>query len=334
MEARSLRFTGPREVAVRRREVPPPGDGEVLVATELSAVSPGTELLVYRDDHHEEMELGAGLPGVDGGTDYPIAYGYAAVGEVVEAGAGAEEWVGRRVFAFHPHESHFLAEPDRLVPVDGLPPATATLVANAEAAVNFVMDARPRVGARTAVFGQGVVGLLTTAVLGAHPLGRLVVVDRYERRRELARSLGADAAVAPDADVAGELADEHTDGADVVFELSGNPAALDAAVDVVGYAGQVVVGSWYGRKTAELDLGGEFHRGHARIRASQVSQVDPDHLGRWDKARRFDLVTDLLATLPVGDVVTHRVPLSEAARGYELLDRRPGEAVGVAFTYD
>lgn len=328
MSGRALYFTGERSVAVRDKQVPEAGAGEVRVRTEQSGVSPGTELLVYRDEVSDDIVADETIETLNGTFSYPLQYGYAAVGRVVSVGESVDEaWLDRRVFAFNPHESHFVTEPDQLIPTT-LAPSQALFIPNAEAAVNFVMDARPRVGARVAVFGQGPVGLLTTQLLSEFPLAELVTVDCYERRRELSRSLGADRAVSP-----AESADVVED-VDITFELSGNPTALDDAIDATGYAGRVIVGSWYGTKKVSLNLGGEYHRSHVRLQSSQVSQVDPAHADRWDKDRRMDYVRSWLAETDLSALLTHELPLDRAAEAYQLLDTDPDEAVQVAFSYD
>jgi 2-desacetyl-2-hydroxyethyl bacteriochlorophyllide A dehydrogenase len=330
MQARTLYFTGPREVAVRERPVPEPDDGEVRVRTERSAISSGTELLIYRNEASSGVATDETIDTLDGELSYPLQYGYSAVGRVTAVGDDVDtDWRDRRVFAFHPHASHFLATPGELVPVE-YPPERAAFLANAEAATNFVMDGRPRIGERVVVFGQGTVGLLTTALLAEFPLESLVTVDPDERRRTVSMALGADAAVESAAAAAESLGG---DGADVTFEVSGNPEALDDALDVTGYAGEVVLGSWYGTKPVTLDLDSGYHRSHIRIRSSQVSRVDPDHAGRWDKDRRLDLVRRRLADVDTDPLITHEFPLDRAGEAYTLLDRSPGETLGVQFTY-
>lgn len=355
--ARSLRFVGPREVRVEEWAVPDPGPGEVLVETAVSLVSAGTELLVYRDRAPDDIPADAALDALDGDLDFPLRYGYAAVGEVVRTGREVDpDWEGRTVFAFNPHESHFTAEPAALVPVpDGVDPETAAFLPNAETAVNLALDGRPRVGERVVVFGAGIVGLLTTLVLGEFPLARLVTVEPVLERRSLATRLGADGAVDPAAlggdesrlpddaagmvGTAGEASGNVADGAgppgaDLAYELSGDPDTLDAAVDAVGYDGRVVVGSWYGEKRADVDLGGRFHRDRVELVASQVSTLDPSLRGRWTKERRLDVAAEYLRRFEADDLVTHRFPVAEADRAYDLLDGGPENALGVLFTYE
>ncbi|WP_262175435.1 zinc-binding dehydrogenase [Haloarcula laminariae] len=327
MTGRALYFTGDESVAVREQPISDPGPGQVRVRTERSGISPGTELLVYRGDVSSELPTDETIDALEGTFSYPLQYGYAAVGRVTDVGAGVDdEWLDRRVFAFNPHESHFLADPETLVPTT-LSPEQAVFIPNAEAAANFVMDGRPRFGARVAVFGQGPVGLLTTALLAEFPLSCLVAVDPCGARRDLSRSLGADRALAPD-----EL--DEIDEVDMAIELSGNPTALDDAIDVTAYAGQVLVGSWYGTKDVNLGLGDAYHRSHIRIRSSQVSRIDPDHADRWDKDRRLDAVRAWLAETDLSALHTHAFDVSRATEAYRLLDERPDDAVQVTLTYD
>jgi alcohol dehydrogenase len=328
MTRRALYFAGPRSVSVRETPIPDPDPGEILVRTERSGISPGTELLVYRDEVSPDTATDETIDTLEGTFSYPVQYGYAAVGRVVDTGGNVgDDWLDRRVFAFNPHESHFLAEPEAVIPTT-LGPKRALLIPNCEAAVNFVMDARPRIGARVVVFGQGPVGLLTTALLAEFPLEELITVDFDETRRERSRSLGADRAVTP-----AELDDLHPD-ADISIELSGNPDALDDALAVTGYAGDVIVGSWYGAKDVSLTLGDDYHRSHVRVRSSRVSLIDPDHADRWDKDRRMDLVRRWLSDTDCTTLWTHSRHIEDAAEAYELLDDRVDGVVQVLLTYD
>lgn len=317
-------------MTVEDREIPDPGPEEVLVRTMYSAISQGTELLLYHNEVPSHMATDETIDALDGTLSYPLQYGYAAVGEVSAVGtAVSEDWLGRQVFAFNPHESHFLADPSALIHTD-LPPERAVLLANAEAAVNFVMDARPRIGERVVVFGQGPVGLLTTALLGSFPLDQLVTVDYFEKRRELSERLGADIALHPDQGVVDVL---DGDGADVTLEVSGDPSALDDALAVTGFAGSVVVGSWYGTRDVTLDLGSEYHRSHVRMQSSQVSRLDPAHADRWTKSRRMDVAETRLSNIDVGALISHRLPIDRASEAYRLLSEEKGETVQVLLTY-
>ena len=342
MQNLALYFTAPRQVELRTEACPPPGPGQVRVHTRVSAISPGTEMLIYRGQMPQGLAADEALESLAGALAYPLKYGYAAVGQVTDLGPGVDAgWKHRLVFAFQPHQRCFVTSVESLLPVpDGLPPERAAFLPNMETAVNFLMDGAPLIGEQVAVLGQGVVGLLTTALLSRFPLAALAVFDRYPRRREAAQRLGATLALDPAAPDALEAARAHLhardlyDGVDLAFELSGNPAALDFALALTGFAGRVVIGSWYGSKRAPLDLGGRFHRSRIRLLSSQVSTLAPEHTARWNKARRLRTAWDMLRTFPAERLITHRFAFAQAAEAYRLLDERAGEAIQVIFTYE
>jgi len=324
----SVVFTAPGQVEVAQEPLPTPAPGELLIQTDLSAISAGTELLFLHGQVPTAMSVDSTLAALDGEVRYPLRYGYACTGRVIAAGAESDAaWVGRRVFAFQPHTSHFTAPVTQLIPVpDGLTPAQAALLPNMETAVNLVMDGQPVLGERVAVVGLGVVGLLTVALLARFPLTHLLAIDPLPARRALALQLGTHAALTPEAaSSAGDC--------DLTYEVSGAPAALNTALALTGYAGRVVIGSWYGIKQAPIDLGGAFHRSRIRLLASQVSTLDPRWLGRWDKVRRFAVAWEMLRRIDAGALITHRLPVAQAPEAYRLLDQEPHQALQVLLEY-
>jgi len=338
----SVCFKAPYQVSVQEEAMPSPAPGHVLVQTLVSAISPGTEMLVYRGQMPPDIPLDATIPSLSSDSIYPLKYGYAAVGRVVAMGQDVlPEWDGRLVFVLNPHENCFSIPTAEAHPVpDGISAEEAAFLPNMETAVNFLMDGYPAIGERVLVFGQGVVGLLTTALLSKAPLACLVTLDRYPARREKSLTLGAQASLDPDADdITSQIQslmqdDESYQGADLAYEISGNPASLNQAIAATGFNGRVVIGSWYGQKRAELELGGAFHRSRIRLISSQVSTISPELAGRWDRARRLNLAWSMLQQVRPAHLITHRFPINEAPKAYELLDQHPQEAIQVVFTYE
>jgi len=339
--AHQLWFTGAQHVEIREHLLPAPGAGEVLVETLCSAVSAGTELLVYRGQIPQDMLLDASLKGMQQAPVYPLQYGYACVGRVTHAGPGvAAGWIGRSVFALQPHASHFVAKPADLIPLpDGIDPEDAVFLANMETAVNLVQDGKPGVGERAVVLGQGSVGLLLAALLAKHPLAGLYALDTLPARRQRALHLGVHKTFDPasEADIAAlkQLLSPAAggSGADLVYEVSGVPAALNLAIELSGYASRIVIGSWYGTKSAAIALGGEAHRNRLQISTSQVSTLAPELGGRWDKARRLALTWELLRQVQPRQLITHRVALDAAAALYQQLHQAPADLMQAVFVY-
>jgi len=341
MKRVSVYFEAPYQVAVRDEPLPHLEPSQVLVETLASAISSGTELLVYRGQVPTEIPVDETIPSLTGKFHYPLKYGYAAVGRVIEVGSEVSpEWQGRCVFAYNPHESHFISSPKELIPLPPiLSPEEGTLLPTMETAVNFLMDGGPLVGEQVAVFGQGTVGLLTTSLLTQFPLASLVTLDPIPLRREKSLSLGAHYALDPT--VPDALSQLHEalqqgrpyKGADLAYELSGNPAALDLAIAATGFNGRVVIGSWYGQKKMPLHLGGRFHRSRISLISSQVSTISPGLQSRWNKTRRWQLAFEMLQRLKPVHLVTHRFFVDKAAQAYSLLDRSPEQAIQILLTY-
>ena len=200
MKRRSMMFRAPYEIEIVEESAPGAGESEVLVETEFSAISHGTEMLVYRGLFPDGMAVDETIPQLRQPLRYPLKYGYAAVGGVVAVGTKIKrDWIGRKVFCLHPHESCFAAGIDEIFPVPAdIDPRDALFLANMESAVNFLMDGRPVIGEKVVIFGQGVVGLLTAALLARFPLAALLTLDHFKLRREASRRVGAHQALDPD----------------------------------------------------------------------------------------------------------------------------------------
>jgi 2-desacetyl-2-hydroxyethyl bacteriochlorophyllide A dehydrogenase len=333
--ARAVWFTAPRRIEVRDVTVHAPGPGDVRIEAVASAISQGTEMLVYRGQVPADMPLD--LPALEGSFDFPIKYGYALAGIVRDVGPGvADRRPGDPVFVLHPHQSAFVVPAASTVPLpSGIDPVLGVFTANLETAVNVLHDTPLRFGETVVVFGLGTVGLLVAQLLLRSGAGAVIGVDPLPLRREIAARVGLAHTLAPGAGLAAHLRDlTEGRGPDVAIEASGNGAALQVAIDAVAVEGTVVVASWYGTKPVSLDLGGGFHRGRVRLRSSQVGRLNPEAGPRWDYARRARTAAGLLASLPLREMITHRVPIDDASGAYRLVDEQPGDILQVILTYE
>ncbi len=338
----ALYFDKPYHVSVKEDMLASPAANQVLIKTIVSAISAGTEMLVYRGQLSSELAVDATIEQLGGSFTYPLKYGYAAVGRVIAIGGEVDErWLNRLVFAFNAHESHFLATPSDLIPISpNISAENAVFLPNMETAVSFMMDSQPMIGEQVVVFGQGIVGLLTTTLLAQLPLACLITVDSYPLRRQQSLELGANISLDPQ--LPDFLSNLRTllpetapyGGADITYELSGNPNALQQAIASTTFNGRVLIGSWYGTKEVELNLGGLFHRSHIQIISTQVSHLNPRWSGRWDKARRLRVAQKMIKTHQPASLITHRIPFTQAAEAYNLLDKQAGEAIQVVLTYE
>ncbi len=328
-----LYFSAPKQIEIREELLPALGADEVFVETIYSAISAGTEMLVYRG---EFPKLSDAHDLVSNNLKYPLAYGYACVGVVKETGKQVDKTIlNKFVFAFQPHSSSFIAHPSSLIFIpQNISPIVACFLPNIETAVNLVQDSAPILGERVLVLGQGVVGLFTTALLSEFPLEKLVTADFYELRRRASQGLSVTTSLNPKSEnFTAEATDCAPNKFDLTFELSGSPSALNNAIQLTTFSGRIIIGSWYGEKRAPVDLGGNFHRSRIQLISSQVSTIAPELSGRWDKPRRFGVAWKALERIKPEKWITHHFALEDAKKAYQLLDEHPEETIQLIFNF-
>ncbi|MGR9107415.1 MAG: zinc-dependent alcohol dehydrogenase [Gammaproteobacteria bacterium] len=316
-------------------------EDEVLVRSICSAISPGTESMIYRGEIPSGIAADSSISCLAANFEYPFRYGYSLVGHITAIGEQvARDWMNRRVFLFHPHQDRVVAPIRDCLPIpDDVSEEEALFLPNMESALNFVMDANPVFGSRVMVFGLGVVGLLTCLLLQRSPLDRLIAADPLSYRRKRARELGLSAVIDPLDEtrwqaLLGELFDtKGPDGVDVAIEVSGNMQALNQAIEATGFSGRILSASWYGTQNRPLNLGGHFHRRRIEIVSSQVSTIDPRLCGRWTKTRRIELAWNMIRELRPSSLISHRFPLAECNRAFQVASRRLDGAFQVVFDY-
>jgi 2-desacetyl-2-hydroxyethyl bacteriochlorophyllide A dehydrogenase len=276
-----------------------PGAGEVLVEALWSAVSRGTESLVFNARVPKSEFARMRCPYQVGDFPAPVKYGYASVGRVVE---GSDHLRDRPVFCLHPHQTAYVVPESAVVPLPaGVPAQRAVLAANVETAVNAVWDGAPRLGDRVTVVGAGVVGSLV-AYLARHTASvEVELVDRRPDRVEIARTF--DTSFAPP--------ESAQTGRDLVFHASGTPEGLRTALSLTGKEGIVVELSWFGDTEPNLPLGGAFHSQRLTLRSSQVGTVSPNARPRFTHRARLELAVSLCSDPALDVLFTSESTLDE-----------------------
>lgn len=323
--ARALWYVKPGVVELRNVPLGQLEPGKVVVRSQFSGVSRGTERLVMNGlvppAEHDRMRA----PLQEGAFPFPVKYGYCAVGTVE---AGPPELKGRSVFCLHPHQTLFHAPAGMAVPLpDGLDPRRATLAANMETALNALWDSGAGPADRIVVVGAGIVGLLVAFLAARLPGADVTVLDPVESRRSLVEAFGASfssplAGKVPRHAAAGHQGrgrggapldvDRGVEKADVVFHTSASEAGLASAIEAAGMEGTVVEMSWYGDKKIAVPLGGPFHSQRLKLISSQVGQVSAGRRPRWDYRRRMDAALRLLLDDRLDALLTTEIAFDEA----------------------
>jgi threonine dehydrogenase-like Zn-dependent dehydrogenase len=281
--ARAFWVRAPGEGEIRSVALPPAGPDDVEVRTLHSAVSRGTETLVFRGGVPASQFTAMRAPFQDGEFPAPVKYGYLNVG-VVERGPA--ELVGRTVFCLYPHQTRYVVPASATTPVPtAVPAGRAVLAGTVETAVNALWDAAPRVGDRIAVVGAGMVGCSVAALLARFPGVDVQLVDVVPGRAAIADALGVRFA----------LPEQATGECDLVVHASATDAGLSRSLALLGDEGEVVELSWYGDRPVGVPLGEAFHSRRLVLRGSQVGAVAAARRSRWSHADRLGLALRLLA---------------------------------------
>lgn len=190
------------------------------------------------------------------------------------------------------------------------PPEEAVLIEPSSVACHAIRRSRLAIGENVVVFGAGPIGLLVTALARRAGADRIAVAEPGEGRRQLARAMGADIALAPGEeleDVIMEMTESR--GADVVFEASGNPKAFEAAQKLVRKQGRLVMVAWYESRRVE------FHP--HRILGNEIDVIASYWANDVDFRRAVSLVSS--RKLDVRPLIGEHFPLDQIQRAFEML---------------
>jgi len=319
--------TESQEFSLADVKLPELGPRDILVKNTYSGISIGTELLLVRN----KLSWGP----------FPICLGYQAVGVVEAVGAEVNNFsIGDRVYhrgchvpftmnaeqvspTSGAHSSHVIVDSRHQIygaakVPEGVDDATASLFVMPAVGLNGVTMAEIGVGDVVAVLGVGLIGLGVVAT--AKLRGAIVVaIDLAQNRLEIARRLGADESInAGSENIHDRLKQIAPDGADVVFEASGNPACVDTALSLCRDRGKFVFQGNYGAGPLNF----EFLVPHGR----QVTAYFPCDDG-YQPCREAVLKFMASGAMKWQETITHRLTADEAPRFYDAINRGKVEDV-------
>jgi len=315
---RAMQVTGSRRLEMVEAPRPSPAPGQVLIRLEALSVC-GTDMTAYRHPQPEEA--------------YPLAPGtpcHECAGTIVES--RAPEWPeGQRVIhlpalSLDGGSEYVLGGSSSLValPRDG--DLDEWLMCQPWGTVLFSLERiGPVVGNRVVVLGQGCIGLLFTMTLRRMGAGQIITVDRIGHRLEASRRRGADLAVNSLEEDPVEAVNEATggQGADLVVEASGDPAALVQGIQMARMYGTVMLFGIPEEKTVPFDYFSAITKQLTFVGTVSATCEAP--------ARPIRLAVDLKqqGTPDLSWLVTHRLPFAEAPRGYEMYAARSDQVLKV-----
>ncbi|MCU0514627.1 MAG: zinc-binding alcohol dehydrogenase, partial [Anaerolineae bacterium] len=239
MQTRAVVIARPGEVALQEVTLRPPGPDDVVIATEYTSISAGTErMLLAGQMPHPMLQL-------------PVIPGYETVGRIVATGANVPpEWQDRRVYvggaqcydginaAWGGQSATLITTAQRVIPLEGIPPQEGVLLALAATALHGIDLLNVTAGQRVLVIGQGPVGQLAARL--ARQRGAWVAVTDLNPVR-LARA-AADV-ILPAGDT--PLNEALPQPVEIIIEASGSMTALAAALPVLAAGGTILLLGYY-----------------------------------------------------------------------------------------
>ncbi len=319
--------------------VPNLGPRDILIKVRAASIC-GTDLHIYSWD-----------PWAQGRVHPPLVFGHEFCGDVVAVGSDVTRVPLGSYVAAESHVvcgecyecRHGMAHICRYVQILGVdrpgafaeyvaipeqnawltdrrfPPEIATVQEPMGNAVHSAAVA-PIAGANVAIFGMGPIGLFTVPIARASGAARIIVVEPSEDRRRLATRMGADVVLDPVTDDVVRRIREETggEGADVLLEMSGNAAAIRQGLEALRFGGHASLLGIPSRPV-ELDLAdGVIFKG-----ATVMGIAGRKLWDTWYQTRGY-----LESGMDLSPIITHKLPLSEYERAFDLVaSGRSGKVV-------
>jgi 2-desacetyl-2-hydroxyethyl bacteriochlorophyllide A dehydrogenase len=341
MIARQAVILEPFKTQVREVDLPDPAENQVMVATEVSAVSPGTELAVYTGTH--QWLLDPRLPD----WKFPFRSGYSAAGTVVAVGSAISGLKpGDRISYPGNHASaELLTVGHERGRWWKMPAALDFEKASLACILRYGMGAGIRagitLGRSAAVLGLGMIGQAALRCLlaaGAHPV---IGIDSVKMRRQAALAAGASLVLDPNSgDLKPQLADFlGMRGVEIVADATGVPDAIPTAMSLACDGGQVVVVGSPRGKAKEVNFYDDLHRRYIEVTGAHGNMLfEPAHTrlaGAWDinKAQNFLLASLANGRLNLNGLITQRIGPADLGAAYEGLLKKKEEYLSVVIDW-
>jgi len=162
------------------------------------------------------------------------------------------------------------------------------------------------------VMGSGMTGLLHIQLAKAQGAGRMIATDVNEYKLSAAKDFGADYAIHADHDIASHIK-EVNEGrlADFVVVCVGVRSAIEQAFDLVEPGGTILFFAPSGPDTkVEIPFNDFWWSGVKTLSSYAASPSDLALALELIRSKRVN----------VGDMVTHRLPLSETGTGFRMVE--------------
>ncbi len=332
MNALTVTLVAKQSVELRSSELPPLKPGQILIQATRSLVSTGTEMTCFNAAYD---------PGThwDNWVKYPFDMGYLLAGRVAKVGDNVNDLrVGDRVTSRRPHGNFVIANAVDVVKIpDGVSDEQASWMGLGKIVHVGVRAAEHLLGDAVVIIGLGLLGQLAVQYVRLMGASQIIAIDTAPRRLELAAQHGASTVLPMTAEQAKPEVDRLTQrGADVVYDITGHPAAFGGALSLARKQGTVVLLGDAASPASQRLSSDLIRKGLKLIGVHDcLPPAYPREDVRWSGRDMSELVLTYVARgqLRVDDLVTHRYKPSQCADAYAMLNTDRATAMGVVFEW-
>lgn len=342
---RKLVLNGKRKLSFEEYQDMPLSSSSVLLKTLYSAVSHGSESMLFEgnapkfeylwDANFRHFSKQKPI------SKHSYSIGYESVAVVVEVGSDVHSWdIGEIVWIDGPHKQTHILDLNNPVPFMRFPSSTnpkqLAFLALSRVALGAVHDANPLLGDSVGVVGLGTVGQLCVQLLHNAGVKKIAGIDNNPTRLALAKEFGAIPIDFTLCDPA-KMIKEEIGPLDMVIEASGTYSGLSTAIKCVAPMGKVIVVSSYGNQSNGLQLGHEFHRNRITLISSMtINECTHPKFPLWTLERLNQECAKLLTdgTLSTDKLITQVIPFSNAIEAIENIVSSPNPPLKILFAYE
>ena len=322
---------------LRQVPVPQPGPGEVLIRVHKTAIC-GTDVHIYNWDPwawdhikppmvigHEYVgeiaELGAGVTGLEVGQRVS-GEGHITCGHCRNCHNGNIQWCKNTTSVGVDRDGAFAeyvcipASNVILIPESLPEDVVAFFDAFGNAAHTALMW--NLVGEDVLITGAGPIGMIAVGICKYAGARRVVITDVNEYRLELAREMGADAAVNVSREDLGEIMTKQglVEGFDIGLEMSGSGAALKQMISVMRNGGKISL-LGIANQPVPMDMNTIISKGLT------LQGIYGRKMDNWHQMSYM-----VQGGLDISPVITHRFPYTRFEEGFAAMNSgRSGKVV-------
>ncbi len=329
-KGKKIFWPGPGKVEVQEYEIPSLRGNQVLIKTEVSLISPGTER--------------AHLLGMQ---NTPRSFprdpeGYNNIGRIIGTGKDVKEFKeGEMVASGANHASHVILEKDKILKVpEKLSPESVVFFNMGAIALNGIRSADIELGESVAVIGQGIIGQMASQLARMNGAFPVISIDQMRSRLEISKEYGSDFVIDAKEESVREIIQGITmkQGVDIVIEATGSPEPINDSFSFIKTRGRIILlGSPRG-ETTHVNFYPDIHRRGISIIGSHgfARPVHESSKHSWTWKDDAGLILELLASgrLKIDKFISKKLSYTKAKEAYGLILKEKNGVLGVLFLWE